>query len=234
MDTSENDTLPLVYEDDDLLVINKPSGLLSIQDGYHPEYPHLTRILEPQFGEIWLVHRLDKDTSGLILLARNATTHRELNRAFRVREIKKIYHGLVTPIPEWREMDIQLPLLSNADRHHRTRVNVKHGKKAQSFCKITKWFDLGVLMEIQILTGITHQIRAHLRAFNLSLLGDILYSAGLGPQPFQVQRTMLHARQIAFTHPMKHTWLELTAPYPDDFRAAYEQLKTTTTRDVTI
>jgi tRNA pseudouridine32 synthase / 23S rRNA pseudouridine746 synthase len=234
MRTSENNNLLVLYQDEELLVINKPSGLLSIQDGYHSDYPHLRTVLEPIYGKLWLVHRLDKDSSGLIILARNATTHRELNKAFRESQIEKIYHGLVAPVPQWREMDIQLPLLPNADREHRTRVNTEKGKKAHSYCSIIKWFDLGVLMKIQIHTGITHQIRAHLRAYNLALLGDYLYAAGLNPQPFEVSRTMLHAREIAFTHPSKKTWLRFTAPYPDDFRTAYERLKFTTTLDAMI
>lgn len=229
-----NNDLPVLYQDEDLLVINKPSGLLSIQDGYHADYPHLKTVLEPIYGKIWLVHRLDKDTSGIILLARNAKIHRELNRIFRERQIEKIYHGFVSPVPEWWEMDIHLPLLPNMDRQHRTRVNTKTGKKAHSACRILKWFDLGVLMKIQILTGITHQIRAHLRAYNFALLGDTLYAAGLNPQPFHVSRTMLHAREIAFRHPSKHTRLHLIAPYPDDFRHTYERLKLTKARDVMI
>jgi RluA family pseudouridine synthase len=231
MQTSENKNLPVLYQDEDLLVINKPSGLLSIQDGYNPDYPHLKTILEPIHGKIWLVHRLDKDTSGLVILARNSIAHRELNKIFRERQIEKIYHGLVTPVPHWRELDIQLPLLPNADREHRTRVNPKKGKRAHSICRILKWFELGVLMEIQILTGITHQIRAHLRAHNLALLGDNLYAAGLNPQPFQASRTMLHAREIAFMHPSHNTWLHFSAPYPDDFRAAYETMRITRAQD---
>lgn len=234
METTLKHNLPVIYQDEHLIVINKPAGLLTIPDGYHPDYPHLRTLLEPIFGEIWLVHRLDKDTSGLVILARDATTHRVLNKIFRERQIKKVYHGLVTPVPRWREMDIQLPLLPNADREHRTRVNETKGKKAQSICRIEKWFDYGVLMKIQISTGITHQIRAHLRAFNLALLGDCLYAAGLEPQPFEVTRIMLHAREIAFTHPVKNTELHLIAPYPDDFRTAYQKLKLTKARDAWI
>lgn len=224
----------ILFEDHDLILINKPSGLLSVPDGYDPSLPHIKTVLEPDYGDVWIVHRLDKDTSGVMLIARNANIHRELNESFKLRKIEKFYHGLVTPSPQWREMDIQLPLLTNADRKHRTRVNVQTGKTAHSFCRVNKWFELGVLMEIQIHTGISHQIRAHLRAYNLALFGDQLYQAGLSTQPFHVSRTMLHARQLGFNHPSTGKRISFSAPYPEDFRAAYTKLKVTTAQDAMI
>lgn len=224
----------ILYEDSDLILINKPSGLLSVPDGYDLSLPHVKSVLQPAHGEVWIVHRLDKETSGVLLIARNASVHRDLNESFRLRRIEKIYHGLVTPLPTWREMDIQLPLLANADRKHRTRANAQTGKIAHSVCQVKKWFQLGVLMEIRIHTGISHQIRAHLRASDLSILGDTLYHAGLPPQPFQVSRTMLHARHLGFTHPSTGKWIRTTAPYQEDFRAAYNRLKLTKAQDVKI
>jgi len=221
----------ILYEDNDLLLINKPCGLLSVPDGYNPMLAHLKSVLEPDYGEVWIVHRLDKETSGVMLIARNANCHRELNEYFRLRKVEKIYHGLVTPLPTWQEMDIQLPLLTDADRKHRTRVNTKTGKAAHSFCRIKKWFKLGALMEIQIHTGISHQIRAHLRAYDLALLGDNLYHAGLPEQPFSVSRTMLHARHLGFSHPTTGKWIKISAAYPEDFRAAYTKLRFTTTQN---
>lgn len=231
---SQNDNQLVLYNDADIILINKPAGLLSIADGYDPTLPHIKHVVEPDFGEVWIVHRLDKDTSGVMLIARNAETHRKLNEDFRLKKIEKTYHGLVTPAPTWREIDIQLPLLPDGDRKHRTRVSQASGKTAQSFCRVMKWFGAGVLMEIKILTGISHQIRAHLRANDLALFGDTLYSAGLPSQPFPVPRTMLHARTLGFTHPSTEKWLTFTVPYPEDFRAAYSQLRKTTGQDVTI
>lgn len=234
MNDSQFRNLGVLYEDEDIILINKPAGLLSIADGYDTTIPHIKDMIEPNFGEVWIVHRLDKDTSGVMILARNADTHRKINEDFRLKKIEKTYHGLVTPAPTWHEMDIQLPLSPNSDRKHRTRVNQTSGKTAQSFCRVLKWFSIGVLMEIKINTGISHQIRAHLRASNLALFGDTLYSAGLPPQPFPVFRTMLHARTIGFTQPSTEKWLTMTAPYPEDFRAAYTLLRQTTGQDVEI
>lgn len=227
--------LPVIlYEDEHLILINKPSGLLSVTDGYDPTLPHIKSVIEPRVGRVWLVHRLDKETSGLIVIARNEDVHRKLNEDFRLKKIEKVYHGLVSPVPAWREKDIQLPLLTDADRKHRTRVTDHDGKEAHSVCRVIKWYECGVLMEIRIHSGVSHQIRAHLRAFDLALLGDVLYSAGLPPQPFTAPRTMLHARTLGFRHPETQEWLSLTAPYPDDFRAAYTQLRLSKAQDVMI
>ena len=221
----------LLYHDDDLVVINKPPYLLSVPDGYDPQIPHLRKILEPQLGPLWMVHRLDKETSGAMILARNEDSHRQLNTDFKGRMIGKTYHGLVTPVPDWQEKNIQLPLKPNADRKHRTRVEPTSGKFSHSICKLLKRFPVGVLMEIQILTGITHQIRAHLRAYDLVLFGETLYNAGLSPQPIKMDRVMLHSRMLVFSHPKTKESLTITAPYPDDFRAAYTKLRFTTDPD---
>jgi len=232
-DVLKHKNLPQVlYEDDDILVINKPPGLLSIPDGYNSDLPHLRSVLEPHFGKLWMVHRLDKETSGTILLAKNAAAHRIMNASFRSNQVKKTYHGLVTPAPDWQDIAIDFLLLVNADRKHRTRVNPENGKEAHSDCKVLKRFALGALLEIQIQTGITHQIRAHLRACNLMLLGDVLYGSGLPSSPITVSRTMLHARAIAFQHPIIGTWMTFSASYFDDFRDAYTKLRVTTTPDV--
>jgi len=225
------DSVQILYEDDDLLLVNKPPGMLSVPDGYNPALPHLRSILTPNFGDLWMVHRLDKDTSGVIILAKNPQTHRQLNESFRSGMVKKIYHGLVTPAPGWQELTIDFPLAINADRKHRTRVNVENGKTALSLCKVIKRFPLGALLEIEIETGITHQIRAHLRAIDLMLIGDPLYSAGLPLPPIDADRTMLHARTISFSHPTTGETKDFTAPYFDDFRDTYAKLRFTTSLD---
>jgi len=178
-----------------------------------------------------MVHRLDKDTSGVMVLARNAETHRKLNAMFRSHGLLKIYHGLIAPVPDWRDKVIDLPLSINADRKHRTRVDERNGKTAWSRCMALKVFPQAVLMSIEIRTGVTHQIRAHLRSQGLALLGDALYRAGLAPQPISASRVMLHAREIAFPHPTTNQTLRFTAPYPDDFRDLYNQLAATRDQD---
>ena len=224
----------ILYIDSDLIIVNKPPGLLSIQDGFDRDLPHLRTILEPEFGKLWIVHRLDKETSGVMILARQAEAHRILNQEFRERQVSKIYHGLITPSPLWHQKEINQPLRVNADRKHRTRIDQGNGKPAHSSFTVEKHFQSGALAIISIKTGITHQIRAHVRALELSLLGDKLYRAGLTDQPFEVERTMLHARTVTFLHPTNKEWQQCTANYPQDFRQAYTKLRFTTETDVTI
>lgn len=218
------------YQDQDIVVIDKPAGLLSIPDGYDKDLPHVRRLLEPIYKKLWMVHRLDKETSGLMVLARNEYSHRKLNEIFRDRQVEKIYHCLIYPVPDWRNLDIQLPLEINADREHRTRVS-QNGKSARSICNVLKYFNSGALVEVKILTGITHQIRAHLRQFNFAILGDELYGSGIKTPQIEVPRMMLHARNLAFPHPTTGEMLQFSANYPDDFRHVYTMLRMPTNPD---
>jgi len=221
----------IIFENQDLLIIDKPAGLLSVPDGYDVQLPHLRSLLEPIYGRLWMVHRLDKETSGIMVITRNSNAHSVLNEAFKNRDTKKTYHCLVFPAPDWRNKDIDFPLKVDADRRHRTRVDEKHGKPARSICEVKKHLDDGALIEIKILTGITHQIRAHLREMNLAILGDGLYSAGLPAPPIDVPRMMLHARSLSFPDPRTGEILTVSVNYPDDFRQAYQMLKLPTNLD---
>lgn len=226
------DTIPsILYQDSALLVVSKPAGLLSIADGYDPNLPHLRSLLSPEYGPLWIAHRLDKDTSGALVLARDADTHRVLNRLFREHQITKTYHGLVAHVPDWQTQTVDTPLQVDADRKHRTHANPTQGKRAWSSFKVLKRFQFGALLEIEIRSGITHQIRAHLRSLNLALLGDTLYQAGLPAPSINANRVMLHARVLAFPHPRTGESLTFTAPYPEDFRETYNSLRFTTDQD---
>lgn len=215
----------ILFEDDDLLVIIKPAGLLSIPDGYNPELPWLQQVLEPLYGQLWMVHRLDKDTSGVIVLARNADAHRRLNEAFRNREVKKTYHGLAWPVPQWTELVMDQPLKVNADRRHRTRVDLAEGKPAWTKCVVLDKGSGTARLSITIKTGLTHQIRAHLREQGMILLGESLYNAGLPEPSIQAPRVMLHAKEISFQHPTTHQTMKFSAPYPEDFRTVYALIR---------
>jgi len=213
----------LLYIDSDLIVINKQAGLLSIQDGYDLSLPHLATVFKPKYGKVWIIHRLDKETSGIMLLGRNAQTHRALNEQFKNRTIEKIYHCLVIDNPPWNSKLINLPLLKNADRLHRTRVNNKMGKPAMTVFKVLKRFERYALLECQIFTGYTHQIRAHLFHMQMQILGDTLYCSSeqrnMGRDIFGLTRLGLHAYSIAFQHPHDDQRMQLTAPYPHDFKS---------------
>ena len=211
--------------------MNKPPGLRSIADGYDASLPHLHGWLSERYGRLWVVHRLDKDTSGVILFARNAEAHRNLNGQFERRETCKQYHALVCGSPDWEAQDIRLPLKVNGDRKHRTVIDGHNGREAFTSVQVLRRFSQYTLLSAQPHTGYTHQIRAHLAALGFPLLADPLYHslkagdrARVFPQ-LPIQRTALHAARIEFTHPLQHTPCHIDAPYPDDFEQAIRLLE---------
>jgi RluA family pseudouridine synthase len=230
----------IVYADDSILAINKPAGLPSLSDGYNPEAPHLKSVLEPEFGRLWIVHRLDRDTSGLTLLARSADAHRVLNSQFERRLIEKRYHALTCGCPDWDEKTIHLPLRPDGDRRHRSVVDPRQGKLAETEFHLLERLGDYALLEAIPRTGRTHQIRAHLAAARLPILGDELYGGqpalyrsiqktmpteGLKEAIALIQRCALHAHSLNFTHPASGEALYLEAPYPEDIAAALRALR---------
>lgn len=211
----------IISEDDFLLVINKPSGLRSIPDGYDPQLPSLNKILEKHYGKLWVVHRLDKDTSGIMIFARTRTAHQIINRQFENRQILKFYHAITVGQPTWDQYRCDLPLRVNGDRKHRTVVDEKCGKPAttafQLIARLSQYYSL---ISASPLTGYTHQIRTHLAAIGFPILFDNLYSPPqlISPSPdLESPRLALHASQIRFAHPADGAPVEFSAPYPSDF-----------------
>lgn len=236
--------MEILYQDDALLVVNKPAGLSTLPDGYNPSLPHIKSVLEQQFGPLWIVHRLDKGTSGVLLLARSVEAHRSLNTQFEKHLVSKVYHALVVGNPEWQEETISLPLRSNGDRQHRTVIDPQAGKSAVTHLKILERFGYYCLVEAIPETGRTHQIRAHLSALGLSIVGDKLYGKRINSQdvgkvhPSQMdhdptisltQSMGLHARSLEITHPLTRERMKFTAPYPDELIAILQQFRTPST-----
>ncbi|NPA06429.1 MAG: RluA family pseudouridine synthase [Chloroflexi bacterium] len=217
-------TVPTVlHADEDVLVINKPVGLLSIPDGYDPNKPHVRALLEPEWGRLWIVHRLDKDTSGVMVLARNADAHKRLNRAFEQGEVTKVYHALVRGNPDWQTKEAAWPLRPNVGRRKRTVVDPRRGKPARTHFRVLERFGSHALVEAIPLTGRRHQIRAHLYALGHPIVGDPLY--GPGPLPEDpLPHLGLHARRLVFPHPRTQETIAVTAPYPATWDRAFEAL----------
>jgi RluA family pseudouridine synthase len=220
--------IEIIWCDEDIILVNKPAGLLTIRDGYDPSLPYIADILQSQYGRLYVVHRLDRDTSGILLFARNAQSHRFLNEQFQNRQTQKTYHAIIIGTPAWEEHHAEMPLQVDGDRRHRTKVNYSGGKPASTDFQVIERFSNNCLVKALPQSGYTHQIRAHLLAIGFPIFGDELYSHPKPSSPSQAQylsvnllpinRMALHAFSLSFVHPASLTILALEAPYPKDFQ----------------
>ena len=229
-----------IWSDESLLVINKPAGISSLPHGYDSHRPHLRAILEPNFGKLWVVHRLDIDTSGVMIFARSPEAHKELNILFADRQVDKRYHALVVGEPQWGKREVRLPLVPDGDRKHRTIIDPRRGKHAHTDLLLLERFEGYALVEARPHTGRRHQIRAHLAASGFPIVADALYGSGSEiflshlkkyyhsgktPETPLLARLGLHARSLAIKHPLTKQPLFFEAPYPKDFKITIKQCR---------
>ena len=212
--------MDILFSDEEIIIINKPAGLPVLPDGWDQTAPYLAKMLEDEFGKIFIVHRLDKITSGVMVFARDAETHRTLNIQFEKHEALKIYHAIVERNPKWDEKITKLPLRANVGHKHRTIVDDHQGKPSETRFRKLKQYQASALIEASPMTGRTHQIRVHASALGHPLLGDRLYGAS---ETDLISRPALHAYSLTIT--FRRERLTFTADYPDDFRATLERLK---------
>jgi 23S rRNA pseudouridine1911/1915/1917 synthase len=228
--TPENIPLEIVYEDDDLLVVNKPAGLI-VHPAAGVSSGTLANALAYHFQQLstragrvrpGIVHRLDRDTSGLMVVAKTESAHENLQDQFRARSVFKSYVALVHGRVKEDTGRIEEPLAR--DPRNRTRqAIVRGGRPALSIYRVRRRFDRFTLLDVQIKTGRTHQIRVHLAWIKHPVVGDELYSGGRDktvPDPRlrarinALGRQFLHAEQLAFNHPRTNERLRFTAPVP--------------------
>jgi len=232
--------LPILFSDDSILAVDKSAGILSIPDRWDPDVPDALGELHAAWGKLFVVHRLDKDTSGVLMFAKNAEAHKALSEAFESRAVTKVYRALVRGIPSWDETSCAFPLRPDGDRLHRTVVDSHKGKaSATSFVVIARYKDCA-LVEARPETGRTHQVRVHLAALGHPCLCDPLYGDG---RPFLlsklkkrwkgdlfderplIERAALHALSVEVPHPVSGEPLKIEAPLPKDMRASISQLE---------
>ncbi|HQW12067.1 MAG TPA: RluA family pseudouridine synthase [Saprospiraceae bacterium] len=233
----------IIYADDYLLVVNKPAGLLSIPDRFHPEKPNLSHLLGKYSERLYTVHRLDKETSGIICFAKDAKTHAALSQLFQDRQVSKKYLALVSGSNLDAEGTITGELSPDPQFPGRMQVS-KKGKKSITNYRVLERFRDSCYTEIEILTGRMHQIRAHFKSIGFPLYIDKIYGTRESifisdikqrklvrfeqderpPVPL-MSRTSLHAWKLGFVHPFKGEYIEFEAILPKDFRATLQQLR---------
>ncbi len=255
----EDIPLTIVYEDDDLAVIDKPAGMTVHAGAGDAEHNrgtlvnallfHFQHGLSHAGGELrpGIVHRLDKETSGLVLIAKNDATHQRLAEMFAERSLRKVYVALVHGVlgsPARETGTVDLPI--GRDRVHRTRMTAKRSVEHGARPAVSHWRVLErlgtkdkpgpwgafTLVEVEIETGRTHQIRVHLAALGHPVVGDTLYGApgrlrGAAPEASEatLQRNFLHAAELDLEHPRTRTRLELRAALPEQLTAFLEKLR---------
>ncbi len=223
--------IEVVYEDSDIIVVNKPKGLV-----VHPANGNWDGTLVNAImaickdslsgigGEVrpGIVHRLDKDTSGLLIIAKNDKAHINMSNEIKNREVKKVYIALVRGIVAENEATINMPIgRSNKDR--KKMAVVKNGKEAITHFKVIKRFDKYTLLEVKIDTGRTHQIRVHLSEIGHPVVGDEIYSNG--KNEFGVHGQLLHAKSLDFKHPITGKDMHLEAELPEEFKNVLKKLE---------
>ena len=223
--------IEIVYEDSDIIVVNKPKGMVVHPANGNPDGTLVNAImaickdsLSGIGGEIrpGIVHRIDKDTSGLLIVAKNDNAHVKMSEQIKNHEVKKTYIALVRGIFKENEATIDMPIGRSTSDRKKMAVN-KNGKNAITHIKVLKRFDKYTLLQVNIETGRTHQIRVHLSHIGYPIVGDYTYSNG--KNEFDVIGQCLHAQKLEFKHPITQKDMCLEAELPQYFKDILDKLK---------
>lgn len=222
--------IDVLYEDDDIIVINKPKGMVVHPANGNPDGTLVNAVmaickdsLSGIGGEIrpGIVHRLDKDTSGVIIVAKNDKAHINLSEQIKNHEVEKTYIALVRgSIPE-NEATINMPI-GRSTKDRKKMAVTKSGKNAVTHFKVLKRHNNYTLLEVKIETGRTHQIRVHLAEIGFPIIGDGVYSNG--KNEWGVEGQCLHAKSIRFKHPITQKEMLIEAPLPEYFKTIIDNL----------
>lgn len=228
---AQNIPIEIIYEDSDIIVVNKPKGMVVHPANGNPDGTLVNAImaickdsLSGIGGEIrpGIVHRIDKDTSGLLIVAKNDNAHVKMSEQIKNHEVKKTYIALVRGVFKENEATIDMPIGRSTSDRKKMAVN-KNGKNAITHIKVLKRFDKYTLLQVNIETGRTHQIRVHLSHIGYPIVGDYTYSNG--KNEFDVIGQCLHAQKLEFKHPITQKDMCLEAELPQYFKDILDKLK---------
>ena len=220
----------VVYEDKDIIVVNKPKGMVVHPANGNPDGTLVNAILamckdslSGIGGEIrpGIVQRLDKDTSGLLIIAKNDEAHVKMSKQIQDRLVTKKYIALIRGVVKDDEATIDMPIARSKVDRKKMAVD-KDGKQAVTHFKVIKRYRGYTLLEIKIDTGRTHQIRVHMAKIGYPVVGDMVYSNG--KNEFGIEGQMLHAKSLEFSHPITGKKMHLEAPLPEYFTKVLEEL----------
>ncbi len=229
---AENIPLDILYEDEDLLIVNKPKGMV-----VHPSAGHysgtlvnalmyhckdglsgINGVLRPG-----IVHRIDMDTTGSLLVCKNDFTHNDVAAQLKEHSIKRVYHAIVHGVLKEDEGTIDAPIGRHPIERKKMSINHKNGKHAVTHYKVIQRFRGYTYIQCQLETGRTHQIRVHMASIHHPLVGDVVY--GPAKCPFPLQGQTLHAKTIGIVHPKTGEYLEVDAPLPEYFEKLLKKLE---------
>lgn len=229
---AEDIPLDILYEDSDLLIVNKPKGMV-----VHPSAGHYSGTLvnalmfhcKDQLSGIngvmrpGIVHRIDMDTTGSLLVCKNDMAHQNLAEQLKVHDIKRVYHAIVHGVLKEDEGTINAPIGRHPIDRKKMSIVAKNGKEAITHYKVLKRFRNFTYIQCQLETGRTHQIRVHMASIKHPLLGDSVY--GPAKCPYKLQGQTLHAKIIGIKHPRTGEYLEIDAPLPEYFQTLLNKLE---------
>lgn len=229
----------IIFENDDFIILNKPSGVLSIPDRFNHELLSLKKLLEDQYGKIFVVHRIDRDTSGIILFAKNEGAHKYFSQVFEHHQVEKVYTGIVHGRLAIAKGTINEPIAENPARHGKMMVHAK-GKASVTHYEVIEDLHHFSVVEFNIETGRTHQIRVHSQHIGHPIVCDELYGSAdpillssfkkkfklskteLEERPI-LSRLALHASRLSFRDQEGKQHI-FEAPLSKDMRAFIQQL----------